>query len=291
MDGQPPLTKQERLRKDREDSLLARWRKGLHLTPDQLAEIQHLLPTGEGPEVAPSSPESETLPAKAPLRVPGRVAYRKHLRDYVTVFDTKVRQIKRWVAAGKAAVDDNGDPCPDPPPLDDPPAMAAWWEKHMTQRVPAKLLSLAVAATLPANQESDRTESVNVNELNVDELNSLRQARRYLAALDAKLTAAYAGGDEAAIRRWQKPFNEALESVRKLEASERDAAKAAGEVIPRAELFSELSQLIEVLRQMQSTMRRRILRPASPIFLPTCSSGSARPSTSSAKAKSPCFVS
>jgi hypothetical protein len=143
------------------------------------------------------------------------------------------------------------------PPLDDPPAMAAWWEAHMTQRVPAKILALAVSTAATA-AESRKTDAVDVGKLDIENLDSLRQAKRYLAAVDAKLSAGYAAGDEAEIRRWQKPFNESIETVRKLEAAQREADKAAGEVIPKVELFNDLSSLLEVLRQMRASMSRRV---------------------------------
>lgn len=238
----------ELLRKARETALLSRYVRGGKVSTSELAEIQHLLPANEGAEVAPI-----VLP-QAPAG--DRSQYKKHLRDYVPIYERHLRVIKGWIAVGKKAVDGNGRPAPDLPPLDDPPLMAAWWEKHMTQRVPAKLLSFAVTARTQG--EERKAESVNVEDINVDNLNSLRQARRYLVAIDRNLSAAYATGDEAGIRRWQKPFNEASESVRKLEAAEREAAKARGDVLPRSEVFTELSQLLELLRQMRSTMRRRI---------------------------------
>lgn len=240
------------LRKARETALLSRYVRGGKVSAAELAEIQHLLPSVEGAEVAALIPfvGAATKPAH----------YQKPLRDYVPTFDRHLRVIKGWVAVGKKALDGNGNPAPDLPPLDDPPAMAAWWERHMKQRPPAKLLSLAVAArTQPLSSEArEKSEPVDVSKIDIDNLDSLRQARRYLAAVDQKLSAAYAAGDEAQIRRWQKPFNEALDSARKAEAAQREAAKAAGDVIPKAELFSDLSQLLEVLRQMRSTMRRRI---------------------------------
>jgi hypothetical protein len=182
-----------------------------------------------------------------------RAQYKKPLREYCAIYDTRERQLKRWIATGKAA-----DPAPDLPPLDDPPAMVTWWERRMAVRVPSKILALVVEAGLKPSEENDSGESIDVDSLDITNLDSLRQARRYLAAVDQKLSAAYRSGSESQIRRWQKPFNEAFASVQKAESAQRDALKIAGELIPKDELLRELSTLLELLRQMRSTMRRRI---------------------------------
>lgn len=236
----------ELLRKARETSLLSRYARGGKISASELAEIQHLLPPAEGVD--------------SNLQVPPaaeRKQYRKHLKDYCATYDTTLRPIKRWLEIGREAVEQK-KPGAALPPLDEPELMAGWWENHMTQRVPAKILALAAAGQAPAAAEARKAEAVDVSKLNIEDLDSLRQAKRYLGAVDANLSAAYASGDEAQIRRWQKPFNEAIETVRKLEAAQREADKAAGEVIPKIELFNDLSTFLETLRQMRASMARRV---------------------------------
>jgi hypothetical protein len=240
----------ELLRKARETSLLSRFARGGKLSAADLAEIQHLLPPVEGAVVVASVTDS-----KPPAG--GRQQYKHTLDHYGKIFKRHPRVIKRWIAIGKAVVE-NAVPAPDPPPLDDLPSFIIWWEKRMSQRVPADILALAVPAAAQPTAGETTTESLDVSSLDVDNLDSLRQARRYLLAIDRKLSAAYTAGDEVAIKRWQKPFNEASDSVRKLEAAARDDAKARGEVLPRAQVFTEISTLLETLRQMRSTMGRRI---------------------------------
>ena len=85
-------------------------------------------------------------------------AYKKpRLRDYEPIYGTTVRQLKRWLAIGRKC-----DPV-DLPPLDEPSAMAAWWERmqaanHLKHTVPAKLLKheekKSEASPPPAAQES-----------------------------------------------------------------------------------------------------------------------------------------
>jgi hypothetical protein len=50
-------------------------------------------------------------------------AYGQPLQVYATKYDYSLRAIKRWIALGRAR-----DP-EDLPPLDDPAAMASWWER------------------------------------------------------------------------------------------------------------------------------------------------------------------
>lgn len=189
------------------------------------------------------------LSASTDVRAAGsRSKYKKPLAEYVTVYGTTVRPIKRWIEIGKAATP------VDLPPLDEPALMAAWWDNHMTTRVPAKLLAFAQGASDPG----ESTDALNVHEIDMSDLDSLKSARRYAAAIDKKLSAAYLKGQRADIRSWQKDLNEALDSVRKLEAAERAAQKESREVLPRGEVCSEIAQLVEVFRQMRSTMRRRI---------------------------------
>lgn len=128
----------------------------------------------------------------------------------------------------------------------------------MKQRVPLKLLSIALAAAKDNESEGD-VGGINIRELNIDNLDSLKQAQRYLAAIDQKLARAYALGNDDEIRRWQAPFDKALEAVRKAQNADREERKLAGDLIPRAELFSELNQLLTMQRNMRATMDRRIV--------------------------------
>src|SRR5689334_406773 len=59
------------------------------------------------------------------------------MAGYETTYATKRRAIFRWQAIGRAKND--------PPPLNNPPAMLAWWGRCMTNRAPAKLLALSEA--------------------------------------------------------------------------------------------------------------------------------------------------
>lgn len=56
-------------------------------------------------------------------------------RDYAATYGTSIRTVKRWVADGRKKGDE--------PPLDRPAEMVAWWERNMSHRVPAEILTAA----------------------------------------------------------------------------------------------------------------------------------------------------
>lgn len=67
--------------------------------------------------------------------VRGRGEYLLLYRDYAARFKSSERTVKRWVKIGR----ENGSHCP----LDSPQEMVGWWEKNMTQRVPAEIWEAA----------------------------------------------------------------------------------------------------------------------------------------------------
>jgi len=185
-----------------------------------------------------------------------RAQYQHNLCDYEAVFGVGVRQLKKWIAVGKSA-----NP-PELPPLDDPPLIVAWWNLHMQVRVPQKLLHLAVDAAKNADSSTSnsRLACIDVKNLDVTLLNALNQARGYLAAVDQKLSAAYRDGDEDSIRRWQGPWERAMETVRKAEAADLLRQKAAGQMLSKSEVLAELANFLTILKVMRSSMARRIIR-------------------------------
>jgi hypothetical protein len=61
--------------------------------------------------------------------------WKRPVAGYEEIYGTKTRAIMRWISIGRAAGD--------LPPLDDPIGLVAWWERHMTWRVPAKIQEAA----------------------------------------------------------------------------------------------------------------------------------------------------
>lgn len=75
-------------------------------------------------------------PAPAPGRA-SRARYLHPLDHYESIYGTKARAMKRWIAIGRDASP------PELPPLDEPSRMKMWWVRCMSQRVPDKILALA----------------------------------------------------------------------------------------------------------------------------------------------------
>lgn len=245
--GQVPASEseeQKQRRIEREDALLERWTKGGRLSEKEIAEIRHRLPDGSR-----LIDEASQLPAQNPL---GRVRYAKdNLSDYETVFATKVRQIKNWIATGRAAEQ------PELPPLDAPHEMAAWWAKHMKQKVPAKLMLLASQKRSGSDGAATAT-TIDLTKLESAAGDALRQARAIRMAAETHLSQAYASGKDEQIEIHQRRWIRAVEQERKLEGAAREDAKATGALIPKAELLPELSAYLEVGKQMKRSARRRI---------------------------------
>src|SRR5688572_20673072 len=97
----------------------------------------------------------------------GRQLYAQPLAFFVPIYGTQVRQLKNWVALGRAL-----KPAPQLPPLEDPVAMIDWWPLAFPDRaVPDKIHqaanrvrsgALAKEATLtaaapPTNQSLPKT--------------------------------------------------------------------------------------------------------------------------------------
>lgn len=200
-----------------------------------------------------------------------RAKYAKGLKDYEPLYDTGERAIKRWVKTGREA-----NP-PELPPLDQPELMAAWWRRHMAQRVPAKLLALervadlgsaevvepsaeqTVGASGPAGEDKNQVTPINLQNMEMDEGEAVRQARGIAKANYKHVEEATGSGKHDDYRRWFPIWAESAELMRKLEKEDRDARKASGSLISRSAVLGELGQLLEALRLMREAMPARVV--------------------------------
>lgn len=66
--------------------------------------------------------------------------FRHTYSHYAVQFGQTVRTVKRWVSLGRKAGD--------PPPLDHPADLPAWWTRHMKIRVPQKVWDAAGGAAM-----------------------------------------------------------------------------------------------------------------------------------------------
>lgn len=250
------------LKSDREASLLLKWSRGGRLLPIEFEEIRHRLPAEAIERL------DRLFSNEDGLRTEGFARYEKRIADYETVFGVKARQLKEYIKIGKAARDPvTGRPKTDLPPFDRPSEMLAWWHRNMKQRPPANILNLAAARRLGADP-SESEPSVNIADYEGQISDALREAQTMLSVATAQLKDAYKSGVDSRIeikhRRWLK----ALRAVKEAEMAAREQQKAAGELIPAAEILPALSELLQVLKHMRSTRRRRTLDRLEDLSLP-----------------------
>jgi len=110
-----------------------------------------------------------------------RTGCARPLKDYVAIYSTALRTVKRWVATGK----EKGDPAP----LDDPEGMMAWWSRVSPQKAPDGIMqavievrkgkpAAAVVEAEPVNEPVDE----NQDELGLEwTLKRLEEAERILS--------------------------------------------------------------------------------------------------------------
>lgn len=236
------------IRSARRASLLRKWTSGRHLSIDEMAEIADLLP-----------PELLAHPPSGPAR------YARPQAEYATTYQVTTREIKRWVAKGRAA-----KPI-DPPPLDDPVAMVDWWPKHNKRRVPQRLLDASEKcrkppplppATEPAKappsdwpppqakgDPSEWTFAANIDRL-----------RRAVADAHREYEGALALGPEGegraqnAMRRW----SELSEQLRKMEKDRAEIEQSLGDTLPRAAIARILGEMHGTMASGLRAMVRRI---------------------------------
>lgn len=243
------------IRSARRASLLRKWTSGRHLSIEEMAEIADLLP-------------AELL--AHPPAVPAR--YARLQADYAATYNVAVREIKRWVAKGRAA-----KPI-DPPPLDDPVAMLDWWPKHNKRRVPQRLLDAAdrhrdpsppaPPASLrepspdgPDAVQPDPPATPEPRELQPEELTfgaNIDRMRRAVAEAHREYEGALAANDEGRAQNAMRRWADLSENLRKLEKDRADVEQAMGDTIPRAAVARVLGEVHGTIASGLRAMVRRI---------------------------------
>lgn len=229
-------------------------------------------------EPSPPAPAGFTLVPGAPLPSKLRGFYQLPYRDYAPIYQLSAkhgeRTIKRWVSIGRHAA------TPEPPPLDAPAAMAAWWRRHSTERPPQVLLDYECAAPPPptpvheappaspadpgnrpaaAGEPAERAASITLAHLDLAEGEVVRQMRAIVKGNYQRVETALAEGKSDEYKKWFPVYAESAESLRKLEKEYRESAKASGAMLSRSQVISELAQLLEALRLMREAMPQKIL--------------------------------
>lgn len=184
----------------------------------------------------------------APLR---RGIPAEKLQAWSQQYESTTRTIRRWLTKGEEV----GEPCP----LDDPAALKAWWARHMTWSVPQAILKAAAEAGGDNKGEpaDPPAESIDLASYNLEEGEAVKQARALVAVVYRQLERAYQYGSD--VDALQKKHEKALESLRKAEASEREAAKQRGLLIRRDIVERDAGTACQRLKTMRKNMERRVL--------------------------------
>jgi hypothetical protein len=113
---------------------------GGNLTTSERKMLEGNLTTGAKAtpiSASPATPNLEQL-ASTPEALPNGEASAGQIALWEEIYDTKRRQLYRYIATGREL----GIPCP----LDSPAAMPDWWAKCMKQKIKPKILEAAQAA-------------------------------------------------------------------------------------------------------------------------------------------------
>lgn len=253
----------------RREKILARWAAGQRVAKADLDLIADLIgaPRNLRTSPAPSEASPVTLVLEAPEVAAPSPPYRHGYEHYAatlpvfdeaTKIDSRVRQIKRWVADGRAH-----QPRPYLPPLDEPSQLAAWWSTVRRRRVPAEFLKIAApppvvggqvgpaekSPTLPqptppaagaAPSGEFKLDLSTVTESGVEQ--SLRDLRvAATGAFQAYRAALAVGRSDLEVRR--RAWVELTDQLRKAEAAAAKLLADRGELVRRDELRAELRRV------------------------------------------------
>jgi len=129
----------------------------------------------------------------------------------------------------------------------------------MTWSVPQAILKSAAEAGGDSKGEPAAlpAESIDLASYNLEEGEAVKQARALVAVVYRQLERAYQYGSD--VDALQKKHEKALESLRKAEASEREAAKQRGLLIRRDIVERDAGTACQRLKTMRKNMERRVL--------------------------------
>ena len=202
---------------------------------------------------------------------PGRVKLtQSQCEQYGQLYGKGWRQIRRWSEIGAAA----DDQCP----LSEPAKMPAWWARRMKWRVPQEILDAAAraqpaasaASAPPALVRADNQpveppaatgRKINLEDIDPDDGDRLRELKQLLAAKFRELKEAMAAGQDTA--GLEAKYLRNYETMDKIESRAIERMKKQGRYILRDEVDAAIAANAELLRQSHESMQRRVLERCS----------------------------
>lgn len=228
--------------RERQASLLLKWRKGQRLSEAEKAEIKPFLP-------------SDKAAAKR-----STVASKLHNNaHYATVYAVSEKTIKNWCREGREMTTG-----PDLPPLDAPEKMAAWYARthpHL-KTVPPKLMELARGRPVTP-PTTPPTSPITSNDFEFDD--SVRFAAENLKFNQEQLRLARSVPDpvtgvidERRVAQYEKAVKDAQETYRKTKADEFEHSQRNGQLVDRRIVFSKLRTKLGALHHATRTIGVRV---------------------------------
>jgi hypothetical protein len=171
------------------------------------------------------------------------------------------RQLRRWISIGR----ESGDQCP----VRDPQRLLQWWRRRMTHAPPAHIVRLAISASSPSRPSSTEEAvpfqvetPIDLKAIDSAEGEHVRQVRRLAQGIYNQLEIAYMRGSpeiDSLSRRYEK----AVEMLRKLEITDREAQRQRGSLLPIAQVERDAAMAADMLQAMRLSMVRRVLEQCS----------------------------
>jgi hypothetical protein len=217
-------------------------------------------------EIEPYIPRDEARRHSAKIR--GRDIYSRPRTVYADMYQATVRTVNNWIAAGIAKHN--------PPPLDDPREMPAWWGSVMEHRVPDKIYaaasrhasahpspsatSEAVAAPPQAPDASEPSLPAEPSPaLTTGFLASLLRTRDEEAKAHQRYQAAAAQDppDEGKIRTLQKVWQDLADHLRSLEKAAPEVLRKSGDMWLGVDVVRELAEIHGAIQSGVRSLLRR----------------------------------
>jgi len=244
----------DQLYKARIAALVRKFTSGKRLSDAELSEIEPFIPIG--------------VLRKHNSKMRGRDIYGRPRTAYAELYGATVRTINNWISAGLAKRN--------PPPLDDPREMPAWWGAVMDHRVPDKLYSAAsrFASSNPPSEPSSSSVKVPPSLSDESETSSPSEeepvlSTGFLASLlrtrdeEAKAHRRYKKAadedppDEGKIRTLQKTWQDLADHLRSLEKAAPEVLRKSGDMWLGVDIIRELAEIHGVIQSGVRSLLRR----------------------------------
>jgi hypothetical protein len=195
-------------------------------------------------------------------------------------YGTGVRQVRRWLNVGREA----GDPTP----FDEPAKMPSWWERmrgigKLSHRCPEKILAAARRAEAAEGlrnaecgmRNGEQTETTPVSSgvgvlsderPDLEEGEEVRIARQQVAVAAEELEVARlkmrALPEEPRWKDnysyWSRQLQAAMKTFKEHKSEDREAQKARGNLISKAEVMNDAYELVKMLAKMRASLVKTV---------------------------------